>query len=207
MFKNIWRQNWVWMTALMIGLFGAFAAAGMERVNAEHIQQGIAGEIIRFHVLANSDSEKDQNLKMQVKEAVVAGMEEILGDSDSVSQSRALIQENLEEIRQLAAAEIEKQGYQYPVTAAITDAYFPAKTYGDCTFPEGTYEALQIKIGNAKGHNWWCVLYPSLCFTDSVQGVVTEDKLEELKKVLTEEEYENILQSGKVKVGFKWLKW
>lgn len=207
MFKNIWHKNWIWITAITIGLLGAFAAAGMEKVNAENIQQGIAGEIIRFHVLANSNSDEDQTLKMQVKDIVVERMKELLADADSVEESRTAIEENLEEIQLTAAAEIERRGYQYPITASLTSSYFPKKTYGDCTFPEGWYEALQIKIGNAEGRNWWCVVYPSLCFTDSVQGVVTEENMEELKKVLTDEEYDNILHGGKVKVSFRWLKW
>lgn len=207
MFKNIWQRNWIWITALTIGLLGAFAAAGLERVNAEQIQQGIAGEIIRFHVLANSDSEADQTLKMQVKETVVGQMKEMLAESDSVEESRVVIEENLEEIESIAKAEIERRGYNYGVTASLAAAYFPQKTYGDCTFPEGWYEALQIKIGEAKGRNWWCVVYPSLCFTDSVQGIVSEEDKEELKKILTNEEYDNILHGAEMKVSFRWLKW
>lgn len=207
MYKNIWQRNWVWMTAVAIGLLGALAAAGMEQVNAGKIQQGIAGEIIRFHVLANSDSEADQNLKLKVKTVVVEALAEILADADSAAASRQLIQENLAAIQQLAAAEVAKNGCRDEVTAALTEAYFPTVSYGDCTFPEGRYEALQIKIGTAAGHNWWCVLYPGLCFTDAVGGVVTEDKLEVLEQVLTAEEYESILHGGKVKVSFRWLKW
>lgn len=207
MIRNIWKRNWIWMTAVTIGLLGAVLAAGMSRVKAVSIQQGIAGEIIRFHVLANSDSEEDQALKMHVKDTVVGYMKEVMGDVDSVEQSREIINANMENIRQKAEQEIAAQGYDYNVTAALTTAYFPQKSYGDCTFPSGDYEALQIKIGKASGHNWWCVVYPSLCFTDAVQGVVTEEKKEELKKVLTEEEYQNILLEGRVKMRFRWIKW
>ena len=100
---------------------------------------------------------------------------------------------------------IRREGYAYPVTAGLTTAYFPEKTYGDCTFPPGEYEALQIKIGEAEGHNWWCVLYPSLCFVDDTHGVVTEEKKEELKNVLTEEEYDTITDTPRIKITFKWL--
>jgi len=203
--KNIWQKNWVWLTALIIGLTGAFIVGTMRKVNAIEVQQGIAKEIIRFHVLANSNSEEDQQLKMQVKDTVVSYLQEILKDTDSAADSREVLAGHLKDIEETAEQQIKQSGYQYPVQAVLTEAYFPVKTYGDCTFPSGDYEALQIKIGEAKGRNWWCVVYPSLCFIDSIQGVVPEENKEKLKNILTEEEYDSILEGGKVKVRFKWL--
>lgn len=203
--KNIWQKNWVWLTALMIGLAGALVIGSMGKVNTIGVQQGIAEEIIRFHVLANSNSEEDQQLKMQVKETVVSYLQQLLEDSDSVADSRAVLEEHLGDIEESAEQQIQQSGYQYPVQAVLTKAYFPVKTYGDCTFPAGDYEALQVRIGEARGRNWWCVVYPSLCFTDAIQGVVSEENKEKLKNLLTEEEYQSILDGGKVKVRFKWL--
>ena len=159
----------------------------------------------RFHVLANSDSREDQELKMQVKADVVEEMRGMLKDARSVEESRLLIEENLPRIQDYAGEQVKKYGYDYPVSAGLVTTWFPVKEYGDCTFPAGEYEALQIRIGEAEGRNWWCVLYPGLCFTDAVHAVVPEDKKEELSYVLTDDEYETIMNGGQVKVRFRWF--
>ena len=159
---------------------------------ADQIQQGIAKEILRFHVLANSDSEEDQKLKLEVKDRLVDYMKDILDGAEDVKETKKRITENQETICLVAEQEIQKRGYTYPVSVNLEKCYFPMKTYGDCTFPAGTYEALRVCIGKAKGRNWWCVLYPSLCFADSVNVIVPDEKKEELKNILTEEEYESL---------------
>lgn len=171
------------------------------------IQQGIAGEIIRFHVLANSDSNADQELKMQVKEEIVAYMAEVLELAEDLDQTRDLISENLEKIEELAKQTIKREGYDYSVSAELTECYFPMKSYGDCTFPAGEYEALRVCIGEAAGKNWWCVLYPNLCFIDSIHAVVPEEQKEELKNVLTEEEYSSLFdwKKSEYKITTKWF--
>ena len=159
---------------------------------ADQIQQGIAKEILRFHVLANSDSEEDQKLKLEVKDRLVDYMKDILDGAEDVKETKKRITENQETICLVAEQEIQKQGYTYPVSVNLEKCYFPMKTYGDCTFPAGTYEALRVCIGKAKGRNWWCVLYPGLCFADSVNVIVPDEKKQELKNILTEEEYESL---------------
>ena len=104
-----------------------------------------------------------------------------------------------------AAAFVAEENYDYPVTAAVTTCWFPDKTYGDVTFPAGNYEALRIEIGSAKGHNWWCVLYPSLCFRDAANAVVPNEGKEKLKHVLTEEEYSEITAGTEFKIS--WYFW
>ncbi|POP33688.1 stage II sporulation protein R [Lactonifactor longoviformis] len=203
------RKKYIIAAALSLGVLGGILAASFtaraQGETSRKIQQGIAKEIIRFHVLANSDSEEDQGLKIKVKNRVVEYLHELLGDDTTLEETRKAIVSHMEEIRDISREVIEKEGYAYPVTAGLTTAYFPEKTYGDCTFPPGEYEALQIKIGEAEGHNWWCVLYPSLCFVDDTHGVVTEEKKEELKNVLTEEEYDTVTDTPRVKITFKWL--
>ena len=159
---------------------------------ADQIQQGIAKEILRFHVLPNSDSEEDQRLKLAVKDRLVDYMKELLDGAEDVTETKECIAENQEKIRFEAEQEIQKQGYAYAVSVRLEKCYFPMKTYGDCTFPAGTYEALRVCIGKAKGRNWWCVLYPSLCFADSVNAIVPDEKKQELKNILTEEEYNSL---------------
>ena len=107
-----------------------------------------------------------------------------------------------DELENLSREIVQQEGYDYPVSAAVTTCWFPEKTYGDLTFPSGNYEALRIEIGAAKGHNWWCVLYPNLCFLDAVNAVVPKEGKQELKNVLSEEEYSQITATTDFKI--KW---
>ena len=173
-------------------------------VNAKQsqMQQELAEEVFRFHVLANSDSKEDQALKMQVKEAVIAYMKEEIPCSDSVETTKDWARTHLDAIVNLAEAVIMEEGYAYEVMAEVTTCDFPEKTYGDITFPAGEYEALRIEIGEAKGQNWWCVLYPNLCFIDAVHAVVPEEGKKDLKKVLEEDTYEMVTATSRFKIGW-----
>lgn len=172
-------------------------------VKMEQVQKRMAKEVFRFHVLANSDSEDDQALKMRVKENVIQYMKEDIPYSDSAKTTKEWARTHVAEIEQEAERVIKKAGYDYPVKAEVTNCYFPDKTYGDVTFPKGEYEALRIEIGEAEGRNWWCVLYPNLCFIDAINAVVPEEGKEELKEVLDEEEYEMVTAGRKFKI--KWF--
>lgn len=165
-------------------------------------QEHLAGEVLRFHVLANSDSKEDQNLKMKVKEAVVADLEKKLPEDLDAEGTREWMRRHTDEMERLGREIVKKEGFDYPVSAAVTTCYFPRKSYGDVTFPAGNYTALRIELGAAEGQNWWCVLYPGLCFLDAVNAVVPEEGKEQLKQVLTEEEYEWITADTTFKV--KW---
>lgn len=170
---------------------------------ARHAQEELAEEVLRFHVLANSDSKEDQALKMQVKEAVLSYMKEELAATATLDETKAWVKEHLQEIQSVAVAELLAAGSDYDVTAGIEKVLFPRKTYGDVTFPAGEYEALRIKIGEAKGQNWWCCLYPNLCFLDAVHAVVPEEGKAELAKVLEEDSYEMIMTNTNIKI--KWF--
>lgn len=167
------------------------------------LQKNLAEEVFRFHVLANSDTKEDQALKMQVKEAVISYMKEMLPAGADRKETKQWVIWHQEEIEKVAESVILEQGYSYSVHAKVTKSTFPDKTYGDVMLPAGEYEALRIEIGEAKGQNWWCMLYPSLCFTDAVHAVVEEDGKEKLKDTLTEEEYELVTETKKFKL--KWF--
>lgn len=173
-------------------------------VNAKQsqMQEELAKEVFRFHVLANSDSDEDQALKMQVKEAVIAYMQEEIPESDSVETTKEWARSHLNAIVNIAKAVIREEGYDYSVMAEVTTCDFPDKTYGDITFPSGRYEALRIEIGEAKGQNWWCVLYPNLCFIDAVNAVVPEKGKKDLKQVLEEDTYEMVTATSRFKIGW-----
>ena len=209
------------LAALLIGLAGTLFFTGLNTVRLKRenreikarldreIQQGIAGEVFRLHVIANSDTEKDQELKLKVKTRIVEYLKEILGEDSGLEETKEAVLTHLTEIEQEAENLIEEQGFDYPVEVVVEKTYFPEKTYGDCTFPAGEYEALKVKIGSAKGQNWWCVLDPSLCFLDDTYGIVTEEKKEDLKEVLTAEEFQEILgdsrEKKKLRFGFRWF--
>lgn len=189
-------------TALAL-LISIGATGILTQAKVTEVQKKMADEVFRFHVLANSDSKKDQELKMKVKEAVIGYMKEQLPESESVEMTRVWAKTHIREIEDLAEETLRKEGCKDEVRAEVTNCYFPEKTYGDITFPKGRYNALRIEIGEAKGHNWWCVLYPNLCFIDAVHAVVPDEGKEELKEVLDEEEYEMVTATSKFKI--KWF--
>lgn len=199
---NIKKQSKV-ILCLIFGIAAALLVTGLV-VNAKQakIQKNMAEEVFRFHVLANSDSEEDQNLKMKVKEGILSYMKEQLPHSDSVETTKDWAVSDLAAIQERAEQIIFEEGYEYSVQAEVTDCYFPKKTYGDVTFPAGKYEALRIEIGEAKGQNWWCVLYPNLCFIDAVHAVVPEEGKQELKEVLDEDAYEMVTATTRFKIGW-----
>ncbi len=188
----------------VLALIISVCATGLlTEAKVTELQKKMAGEVFRFHVLANSDSEEDQALKMKVKENVIAYMKEELPESESARMTKVWAKEHLEEIVTVAKDTLRKEGCNHSVKAEVTNCYFPDKTYGDITFPKGEYEALRIEIGAAKGQNWWCVLYPNLCFIDAVHAVVPDEGKKELKEVLDEEEYEMVTATSKFKI--KWF--
>lgn len=188
---------------ILISLLLAVMITFCMEVRVARAQKHMAEEVFRFHVLANSDREEDQALKMKVKENIISYMREELPQSDSAEMTEEWARMNLDEIEKTARDTVRNEGYRYRVHAEVTTCYFPEKTYGDVTFPRGKYEALRVEIGKAEGKNWWCVLYPNLCFIDAVNAVVPEEGKEELKEVLEEEEYELVTTDSKFKI--KWF--
>lgn len=189
---------------MMIFWAGMFAT----RVHATETQQQIAQKILRFHVIANSDSEADQTLKLQVRDAVGAWMAPKLEEAKSREESETIVRKNLKGIEQCAQLIIEENGYAYPVKATLGKVEFPVKTYGIYTFPAGEYEALELTIGEGNGHNWWCVMYPNLCFLGSVYAEPQEgdEAASVLQKVLTPEEYDSIMEKDNVRIQCRYLR-
>ena len=169
------------------------------------MQAHLAEEVLRFHVLANSDSDEDQALKLKVRDAVLEFLEENMPEMEDAADTKAWIRTNIDAIEEISRETVDAEGAEYPVSAAVTTCWFPDKSYGDVTFPAGNYEALRIEIGAAEGHNWWCVLYPGLCFLDTMNAVVPEEGKQKLKNVLTEEEYSRVTATSDFKIG--WFFW
>ncbi|MDU7950067.1 MAG: stage II sporulation protein R [Clostridium sp.] len=147
--------------------------------NHELAYEDIVNEIIRFHVIANSDSEEDQNLKLKVRDNVIEYVSDKLKDCKDLSEARKFIVNNKSTIESIAKYTVIENGYSYDVTSMLSRENFPDKVYGDLVFPQGEYEAYRILIGEAKGQNWWCVMFPPLCFVDGTKDAVDSKKIEE----------------------------
>lgn len=194
----------IWYIIVGMGVF-LLLLTGMQYAKRLRLQQEIADKIVRFHVLANSDTEADQNLKLAVRDTVGAKMSTLLSGADSREECEAIINTQMDEIIVTAKQVVQEEGYDYGVQAFLSNADFPVKTYGNYTFPAGKYKALEVVIGAGAGHNWWCVMYPNMCFSGSVYEVIDEEAEESLQEVLSPEEYEAVLQSGEYEVQFKYL--
>ena len=168
-------------------------------------QEDIAKRVLRFHVLANSDSEEDQALKLKVRDAVGSYMAPKMKEASDVEDCERIVKENMQKITEAAEEVIREEGYDYTVTAQLGDAKFPVKTYGAYTFPAGTYEALNLVIGAGEGHNWWCVMYPNMCFSGGEYEIVGREAKEALEQALTPEEYASLMENKNYEVSFKYL--
>lgn len=190
-----------------VGSLVAFVYIWVAVLGNDPLQPAIASKILRFHVLANSDSDADQNVKEKVRDAVGIYLSPFLNEVESLEETKYVVNEHLDDIIQVAEKTLKENGYEDTVTARIAEIDFPEKTYGNYTFPKGEYEALQIVIGEGKGQNWWCVLYPNMCFKGTVYEVVEDEAKESLKEVLSPWEYADVFESGKVKLRFKFLEY
>ena len=144
----------------------------------------IKDKLIRFHVIANSDTDEDQNLKLKVRDKVVEALSEKLSNVNSLEEAENVLEENIDYVNEIAKEVIEENNYTYEVTTMLSYENFPDKVYGDCVFPQGNYEAFRVIIGEGKGQNWWCVMFPSLCFVDeSKNSVDSSDLKEEIENI------------------------
>ena len=139
------------------------------------VSTDISNSVFRLHVIANSDSTEDQELKYKVRDSVLEYMNEISMDCSSKEEVITLAEEHKDEFKEIAEKVIKENGYNYEVNVKIGNFEFPTKTYGDIALPAGFYDALRIEVGEAKGQNWWCVMFPPLCFVDVTSGVVPEE--------------------------------
>lgn len=181
----------LYCTAISFFLMGANLCLGNEIVQNK-LQKGIAKQVIRLHVVANSDSEYDQKLKLRVRDQIITGLQKDLQSAGSVKEAKKILSQKLSQIEKTAGHTLQSAGSHQKVQVSLKNRAFPVKRYGDLTFPKGTYQALCVEIGQAQGHNWWCVLFPSLCFVDETTAIVPEESKEKLKHSLTREEYDEL---------------
>ena len=157
--------------------------------------------LIIFHVLANSDSDEDQNLKLKVRDEVISYLQPKLKDSKSIQESEKIILNEEDKLMDICKETIKENGYDYDVSINLGYSKFPTKQYSSVVLPAGEYKALKIVIGKGQGRNWWCVMFPPLCFVDEQNNVIDKETDEKLKSVLTKDEYELIVEKDNKKVN------
>ena len=190
---------WFFICALWIG--SIWESQGM------NVQTEIANEVLRFHVRANSDEKEDQNIKLRVKSAVVSYLQPFIRKTKSAEEAILCVENHLREIKTVIHQTLGKETCTYGFQIAIKKDAFPKKMYGSCSFPAGIYDAVVITLGNGQGQNWWCMLYPGLCFLEETYTVVDDEGKAVLQEHLTDEAYAWITKESHVKVKFrtKWL--
>lgn len=147
--------------AVAFGTLLALALTGLS--SFARVCGSIRANTLRLHVLANSDSDADQAVKLQVRDALVAECARLFAGERSLAGAEADAAAALPQLQGTAEAVVRNAGYDYPVRVRLTRQYFETRTYGGCTLPAGRYHALRVELGAAAGHNWWCVLFPPLC--------------------------------------------
>ena len=149
----------VWEIALLIAVVVCLASGAA----AIQSQEQLSEKVVRLHVLANSDSEEDQALKLTVRDAVLEEAEQLLKRTENRGEAEGLLRGQLLELEELANETVRNAGYEYPVTVKLEEVEFPTRTYEGFSLPAGEYLALRVLIGEAAGRNWWCVVFPPLC--------------------------------------------
>ena len=187
-------KNFKKFVLIILLLFIYISICAFSYVNA--VSSNIQDSVFRLHVIANSNKEEDQNLKYLVRDKILEYINSISQNYNTKEDIIKLANNNIEEIKKIAENVVLENGYNYPIKVSIGNFAFPTKTYGDITFPAGFYDALKVEIGEAEGRNWWCVMFPPLCFVDVTSGVVPEDSKETLKENLSSEEYDLISENS-----------
>ena len=173
---------------------------------SKDVKQGLAENFFRLHIIANSNSPIDQKLKLKVRDSVLEYINEEIPNNLSKDEVILEVQNKLADIKLIAESTIKSYGFNYDINLEINNFYFPTKNYYNLSLPAGYYDALKISIGNAQGENWWCSLFPPLCFIDMSSGKISEDSKNNLKSSLSNEEFEIINKSNpSIKLKFKFL--
>ena len=170
-----------------------------------HGERDIYDTVVRLHVLANSDTEEDQALKLRVRDAVLAASAPMVQDCTTQAEAVEALTAHLNDLEAAALSVVQSEGYDYPVTVFLGEEDYPTRVYESCAFPAGTYVSLRVLIGEGEGQNWWCCLFPPLCLSAATAKEDNEDAF--LQVGLTKDQYGIITETGKTKykVRFKLL--
>lgn len=188
------KKKLIFIFTLIILIFIYVFLLSINYVKA--VSCNLSDSVLRLHIIANSNSTDDQNLKLKVRDNIIKYMNTLTSDCSNKSDVISKVSNNLDKFKGIAINTIKENGYNYNVNLEIGNFYFPTKSYGDISFPSGYYDALKIEIGEAVGQNWWCVLFPPLCFVNSTTGIVPDESKEELKESVNSEGYKIISEGN-----------
>jgi len=183
MLEKIKHECKILGVSLCVGMLFALGVAAYSFVYSDTIQRDIADNVLRFHVMAHSDEDEDQALKERVRLDILAEFAGPLASSPDIEETRRALTEYLPAIQSLAEESIRRQGFDYPVTADISRVFFPTRHYGGMSFPPGKYEAVQIIIGDGAGSNWWCLMFPPLCYVNMTASEAGRQQMEDTLSV------------------------
>ncbi len=190
---------------LGVAIFATYIALSYSYTYSMNIKNDLADNLIRFHVLANSDSEEDQALKIYVKDSILKRYREDLLENETREEAIEFFESHKEEIEDYAQMLVKLKGYSYDVNCELALSDFPTKSYNDITLPKGEYLAFRVLIGDHEGKNFWCVLYPPLCYVDAVDKETFDNSKTMLADSISEDEFILISETDKpvIKVKFK----
>ena len=188
-----------WERALLLAMLLAFCVGWYQAFASDCAQ--LREDVIRVHILANSDSEADQQLKLAVRDRLIAASDTLFATSaQDKDTAMAQLQQKLPEIERLAEQVVAEYGFDYPVTAQLTYMYFETRAYEQFTLPAGYYDAIRLTIGQGAGHNWWCVMFPPLCLPAASKDSVA------LQQMVPQQDYE-LMTQPQYKPAFALLEW
>ncbi len=200
------KLNFIFILTILVFIYIALLSFNYSKA----ISSNLSDSVFRLHIIANSDSSADQELKLKVRDKIIEYMNTLTSNSSDKKDVISIVNNHLDSFKEIALNTIKENGYNYDVNIEIGNFHFPTKSYGDISFPAGNYDALKIEIGDAIGQNWWCVLFPPLCFVNSSTGIVPEDSKNMLKENINSESYEIITEgnnsndnTSNIKIKFK----
>jgi len=196
--KNTKLKTFIILTIL---LFLYIFVSAQSYVTA--VSNNLSEAVFRLHVIANSNTKEDQSLKIIIRDALLEYMNDLCSNCSTKEEAISIAIKHQSDFQKLAEQTLSDNGYNYSVKINIDNFYFPTKNYGDISLPAGFYDALRVEIGEAKGENWWCVMFPSLCFIDISSGVVDDEAKENLEENLEKESYSIISENKKSNIKFK----
>ena len=201
--KNIFSKlKHFFVLVFLLFIFSSICAFGYINTVSAHISESV----FRLHIIANSNSKSDQNLKYLIRDKLIEYMNSLISSCQTKNDVIALAKEHTDDFRQIAKSVIVSNGFDYDVFIEVGNFEFPTKEYGDISLPAGFYDALRVKIGKAEGQNWWCVMFPPLCFTDITSSTVPSESKELMRENLSDEEFYLISKDGpEIKFKFKLL--
>lgn len=200
------KLNFIFILTILVFIYIALLSFNYSKA----ISSNLSDSVFRLHIIANSDSSADQELKLKVRDKIIEYMNTLTSNSSDKKDVISIVNNHLDSFKEIALNTIKENGYNYDVNIEIGNFHFPTKSYGNISFPAGNYDALKIEIGDAIGQNWWCVLFPPLCFVNSSTGVVPDDSKNTLKENINSESYEIISEGNNsndntsdIKIKFK----